>query len=82
MSSAETPNNNKRISLSNSFSEDQGYHGGIPEHEESMLKQIETYKIEVNRLKYEKLELLRQNVVSVYRCIPSCTPMTAIIFVV
>ena len=33
MSSAETPNNNKRISLSNSFSEDQGYHGGIPEHD-------------------------------------------------
>ncbi len=33
MSSAETPNNNKRISLSNSFSDDQGYHGSGAEHE-------------------------------------------------
>lgn len=32
MSSAETPNH-KRMSLSNSFGEDQGYHGGIPEHD-------------------------------------------------
>lgn len=33
MSSAETPSNNKRISLSNSFSDDQGYHGSGAEHE-------------------------------------------------
>ena len=33
MSSAETPNHSKRMSLSNSFGEDQGYHGGIPEQD-------------------------------------------------
>ena len=38
MSSAETPNNNKKISLSNSFNnEDQGYHGGIPEQDGRLL---------------------------------------------
>ena len=45
MSSAETPNNNKRISLSNSFSEDQGY-GGIPEHEGKSI---------ITRLRYSQI---------------------------
>ncbi len=56
MSSAETPSNNKRISLSNSFSDDQGYHGSGAEHEDSLSRKVE-------RLKHEKLELLKQNLV-------------------
>lgn len=61
MSSAETPNN-KRISLSNSFSDDQGYHGGIPENEDSITTQLDLLRAEINKLKFEKLELLKQNV--------------------
>jgi len=64
MSSSETPNHNKRMSLSNSFSEDQGYHGGIPEQDESLTKQIDLLKSEVNKLKQEKLDLLKQTVAS------------------
>jgi len=65
MSSAETPNNNKKMTtLSSSCSEDQGYHSVVPEHDETLSRQLENLNHEVNKLKCEKLDLLRQNVAS------------------
>ncbi|XP_064611477.1 rap1 GTPase-activating protein 1-like isoform X3 [Liolophura sinensis] len=62
MSSAETPNTNVKLSLSNSFGEDGGC--VFIDIEESMTKQMEALKLEVHKLKCEKLDLLRQNVAS------------------
>ena len=73
MSSAETPNtNSKKLVLSNSFNnsdsdghhDDLGYHGSASESEDSVLRQLEQMKQEINQLKCEKLDLLRQNVAS------------------
>lgn len=66
LSSAETPNNSlaKRISMSNSFSEDQGYNGSATEQDENLVQQVEHLKAEINKLKVEKLDLLKQQVVS------------------
>ncbi|KAK2148696.1 hypothetical protein LSH36_487g05001 [Paralvinella palmiformis] len=56
MSSAETPNQNKRMSMSNSFNEDQGYHGGIPEQEESISKQSSQKEIKLLKEREVKLQ--------------------------
>ncbi|XP_064642552.1 rap1 GTPase-activating protein 1-like isoform X4 [Lineus longissimus] len=63
MSSAETPSTNKLISLSNSFSEDVGCIL-MTDQEEATSRQLDTYKLEINKLKSEKLELLKQNLAS------------------
>lgn len=55
MSSAETPH--KRVSMSCSFCLEEG---GEPEN---VVRQLETLRQEVTRLKCDKLDLLRQNVV-------------------
>ncbi|KAK2190318.1 hypothetical protein NP493_84g01001 [Ridgeia piscesae] len=62
VSSTELPNN--RISLSASFTDDQGYHGSVFEQDEATQKQLESLRQEVNRLKCDKLELLKQTVAS------------------
>uniref|UniRef100_T1JHZ5 Rap-GAP domain-containing protein n=1 Tax=Strigamia maritima TaxID=126957 RepID=T1JHZ5_STRMM len=59
MSSAETPN--KRVSLSCSFCLDEGGCTFAMETD-ALVKQIESLKLEVNKLKCDKLDLLRQNV--------------------
>lgn len=59
MSSAETPN--KRVSLSCSFCLEEGG-CSLAVESESVLKQVDTLKQEVNKLKCDKLDLLKQNV--------------------
>lgn len=59
MSSAETPN--KRVSLSCSFCMEDGGCASTIERD-GLLKQMDVLKQEVNKLKCDKLELLRQNV--------------------
>jgi len=59
MSSAETPN--KRVSLSCSFCMEEGGCSFAMESD-VLLKQMETLKQEINKLKCDKLDLLRQNV--------------------
>ncbi|CAH1774914.1 unnamed protein product [Owenia fusiformis] len=61
MSSSEA-NNNKRISLSNSFQDDPGCITDMDS--ESLLRQMEQLRLEVMKLKSEKIDLLRQNVTS------------------
>ncbi|XP_014664725.1 PREDICTED: rap1 GTPase-activating protein 1-like isoform X3 [Priapulus caudatus] len=59
MSSAETPN--KRMSMSCSFClEETGY--SVNYDNDALLKQLENNKQEVNKLKCDKLDLIRQNV--------------------
>lgn len=65
MSSAETPH--KRVSLSCSFCLDAaeaGEGGGAGAIEAAVARQLEALRQEVTRLKCDKLDLLRQNVVS------------------
>jgi hypothetical protein len=67
MSSAETPH--KRVSLSCSFCLDaaeagSGEGGGAGAIEAAVARQLEALRQEVTRLKCDKLDLLRQNVVS------------------
>lgn len=67
LSSAETPATAKRLagkscSCYGSNSEEPGHHQ--PEEEQQHIRQNETLQQEVNKLKFDKLELLRQNVVS------------------
>jgi len=62
-SSIETSECVKQISLSNSFSEDQGYHGSS-DNDDSLSRQVNTFRHEIKKLKTEKLDLLRQNLES------------------
>ncbi|KAI0236394.1 hypothetical protein LSAT2_013050 [Lamellibrachia satsuma] len=64
LSSTELPNNCQRILLSTSFTDDQGYHGSVFEQDDTSVKQLESLRQEVNRLKCDKLELLKQTVAS------------------
>ena len=68
LSSAETPATAKRLSgkscscYGNNSESDPSHHQ--PEEEQQHIRQNETLQQEVNKLKFDKLELLRQNVVS------------------
>ncbi|XP_046547125.1 rap1 GTPase-activating protein 1-like isoform X3 [Haliotis rubra] len=64
MSSAGTPSNNIRASLSNSFSEDGGCVFSLDGESDAVTRQADLLKAEVHKLRCEKLELLRQNVTS------------------
>ncbi len=70
LSSAETPATAKRLSgkpcscYGGSNNEEPGHHQPEEEQSQQQIRQNEVLQQEVNKLKFDKLELLRQNVVS------------------